>query len=134
MEFTFWFVRSFFLMLALASPILLFLSLVIFLLGSCINRLERWKMGLTGVFYYSFITATTIGYGDFCPVKKVSRMIAIGIGFIGLVMTGIVVALGIESVKLGMRHVVEDKNNSELVEHFQKKLYQGLEHPKPLQK
>jgi len=130
MEFTFWFIRTFFLLLLLASPIVLFLSVIILLLGFNINRIEKWKMGITGVVYYSFITATTIGYGDFCPVKRFSRMLAITIGFVGLVMTGIIVALGLESVKLGLRHVVEDHNKSELVNYVEELIYKGLDNKK----
>ena len=127
MEFTFWFLQTFFWMLLLSSPLLFFLSLVIFIMGRVINRIEGWKIGWIGSFYYSFITATTVGYGDFCPVKRRSRVLAIAIGLTGLVMTGIVVAVGIESVKLAMRHVIEDENNSAHIEFFEKQIYKGLE-------
>ncbi len=84
-------------------------------------------MGWVGSFYYSFITATTVGYGDFCPVKRLTRFLAIVIGFVGLIMTGIVVAIGLESVKLAMRHLVEDKGNSAHIEWFEEKIFKGLD-------
>jgi len=130
MEFTFWFLRIFFWMILLASPLLIFLAVVILLMGRVVNRLEKWNMGWVSTFYYSFITATTIGYGDFCPVRKISRVMAILIGFTGLLMTGIVVAVGLESTKLALRHIVYDQNNSAYVEFFERKIYKGLERNK----
>ena len=47
--------------------------------------------------YHAFITATTVGYGDFHPSKKLSKFLAVTIAFVGLVFTGIVVALAINS-------------------------------------
>ena len=127
MEFTFWFLRSFLLLVLLASPILLFLALLILFLGLIVVRLEKWKTGFVGSFYYSFVTATTIGYGDFTPVRKAARVLAVCIGFIGLVMTGIIVALGLEAAKIGLRHVAEDQNRSAHVKWFEDKIYKGLD-------
>lgn len=49
---------------------------------------EGWSR--FGSFYWSFITATTVGYGDIRPVKQGSKILAILIAFMGLVLTGIV--------------------------------------------
>jgi voltage-gated potassium channel Kch len=48
-------------------------------------------------FYWSFVTATTVGYGDFRPVRKVSRVIAIAIALLGLTMTGILIAVAVHA-------------------------------------
>ena len=127
MEFTFWFIHTFFWMLVITSPLLFFLGLLIFLLGMWVNRIESWKLGLVGVFYYSFVTATTVGYGDFCPKKRLSRLFAISIGFTGLVLTGIVVAIGLKSAEIGLRHLANNENNSELVEFYYERIYNGLD-------
>jgi voltage-gated potassium channel len=126
MKFTFWFIETFFWLLLLASPLLIFLSLVIYLLGSVVNRCERWNLGLVGTFYYSFVTATTIGYGDFCPVKKLSRVLAIFIGITGLVLTGLIVAIGLQSASISLRHLVAEESKGDTVEFFKNKIYKEL--------
>jgi len=45
----------------------------------------------------SFIAATTIGYGDFHPTRKRSKILAIAIGFVGIVFTGILVAIALHA-------------------------------------
>ena len=47
--------------------------------------------------YYGFITATTVGYGDIRPSQTSSKLLAIAIALTGMVLTGIVVALAVES-------------------------------------
>jgi voltage-gated potassium channel len=131
MEFTLWFIHTFFWMLVLASPLLVFLGLLVFLFGLRVNKIEGWNLGLVGTFYYSFITATTIGYGDFCPKKKLSRVLAIVIGFIGLVLTGIVVAIGLKSAEIGLRHLAEDENKSDVIQFYTERIYRGLENRDP---
>jgi hypothetical protein len=48
--------------------------------------------------YFGFITATTVGYGDFHPTKSSCKFVAIMISIVGLVMTGILVAISLEAV------------------------------------
>ena len=45
--------------------------------------------------YLAFITAFTIGYGDLTPQRPLSRLTAIILGIIGVVFTGIIVALAV---------------------------------------
>jgi hypothetical protein len=46
-------------------------------------------------FYWAFVTATTVGYGDFRPTRRKSKIIAIFIAVLGLLTTGIIIALGV---------------------------------------
>lgn len=78
-----------------AGPILIFLILLISLLGQRIGKREGWER--IDSLYYSFITATTVGYGDFHPTTTVSKFYAIAIAFLGLILTGIVVALAVKA-------------------------------------
>jgi hypothetical protein len=38
------------------------------------------------IFYWSFVTATTVGYGDLRPVKNASKISAVLIAFLGLMV------------------------------------------------
>ncbi len=77
------------------SPLLVILVLVIMLLGYLAGKLEGWSR--LDSFYWAFVTATTVGYGDFRPTKRRSRIMAIFIAVLGLLTTGIIVALGVHA-------------------------------------
>ncbi len=48
--------------------------------------------------YFAFITALTIGFGDFVPKSRASRVIAILLALLGLVIVGILVAVAVHAV------------------------------------
>ena len=75
------------------SPILLVLTATIVTIGIAIGRLEKWSK-IDSV-YFAFITATTVGYGDFRPRRSISKVAAIVIALIGLILTGIIVAIAL---------------------------------------
>lgn len=79
----------------LTLPVLLCLALVIVALGQFAGKAEGWKR--FDSFYWSFITATTIGYGDLRPTKVSSRIMAIIIGLLGLTFTGILIAIAVHA-------------------------------------
>jgi hypothetical protein len=56
-------------------------------LGAAIGLLERWSVNET--IYFTFATALTVGYGDFAPKRFSSRMIALEIGFSGVLLTAL---------------------------------------------
>lgn len=85
------------------SPVLLTLALVITLLGQLAGSLEGWRK--FDSFYWSFITATTIGYGDMRPTKAGPRIVAIVIGLLGLTFTGILIAVAVHAGSVALaRH------------------------------
>lgn len=89
-------------------PLLLTLALLITALGQIAGRIEGWPR-FDG-FYWSFITATTVGYGDIRPTKVGSRLIAIFIGILGLTFTGILIAIAIHAGTLALAaHDAADK-------------------------
>jgi len=95
MEFTLSFLIFFFYGLSLVSPILLSLMLFILLLGQRVGKKESWTR--LDALYWSFITATTVGYGDFRPATKMGKVLSIFIAFTGLIFTGIVVAIALQA-------------------------------------
>jgi len=68
MEFTLLFIKLFFYGPELTAPILLFLVLVIVILGQVAGRRESWSRG--DALYRTFVTATTVSYGDIRPLAR----------------------------------------------------------------
>ena len=82
------------------SPLLLSLGLVITALGQIVGKKEGWSR--FDSFYWSFITATTVGYGDIRPEKKFSRILSIVVALCGLLLTGILVAAAVHSATIAL--------------------------------
>lgn len=95
MTVTFLFLKLFALSLLAVLPLLVFLSVVIIGLGLWAGRIERWSM--IDRVYWSFVTATTVGYGDIRPSKIISKLFSIIIALSGIVMTGIIVSCAVFS-------------------------------------
>ncbi|RLA41513.1 MAG: two pore domain potassium channel family protein [Gammaproteobacteria bacterium] len=93
MAFTFLVLHQFFYIISLTMPLLTFLLLLIAGLGQWVGHIEKWDK-FTAL-YWSFITALTIGYGDIRPYKKSSRTLSLIIGMLGIMFTGIIVAITI---------------------------------------
>ena len=53
-------------------------------------------------FYWSFVTATTVGYGDLRPVNRTSRILAILIAIMGLTFTGIIIAVAVHAATFAL--------------------------------
>jgi hypothetical protein len=99
------FLKEFGLGLWLSLPLSLSLATAVALLGLVAGRKEGWSR--FDSVYWSFITATTVGYGDIRPVKRVSRIIAV---LLGLTLTGILIAVGVHAATLALaaRDAVEN--------------------------
>ncbi len=90
---TFAFLKNFSVGVLLTSPLLLSLAATIMVLGQIVGKKEGWSRFES--FYWSFITATTVGYGDVLPQKKGSKIISIVIALVGLTLTGILIAIAV---------------------------------------
>ena len=75
MEFTLIFLELFFSAMGLGYPLLLSFFLIITLLGQWVGRMEGWSR--FDAFYWSFITALTVGYGDLRPSCRKSKLLAL---------------------------------------------------------
>jgi hypothetical protein len=78
-------------------PILSGLVGVQWILGVTIGYLEGWRV--SDATYFTFVTGLTIGYGDLVPARISTRLIALAIGFIGVVLTGLVAAVGVRALQ-----------------------------------
>ena len=65
-------------------------------LGALIGRLEDWPLGDAA--YFTFVTGLTIGYGDLVPTDFLGRLLAILIAFSGILLTGLVAAVGVQAL------------------------------------
>ncbi len=101
MEFTFKFIHIFVFGLELAAPLLLGLIFLIILLGQIVGARESW--GRLNSVYWAFITATTVGYGDFPPVKPLSKVLSVFTALIGIIFTGIIVAVAVNAASISFQ-------------------------------
>jgi voltage-gated potassium channel Kch len=97
------FLREFGFGLWVTLPLLLSLGLGIALVGQAVGKKEGWSR--FDSLYWSFVTATTVGYGDIRPVHRRSRILAILIAFMGLVLTGFVVAVAVRAATVALESV-----------------------------
>jgi hypothetical protein len=82
-------------------PILSALLVVMVALGVAVGVIEDWP--LRDSLYFAFISGLTIGYGDLVPKTLVSRALAIAIGMLGILLTGLVAAIGVQALLAAMR-------------------------------
>lgn len=78
-------------------PILSALLLTMAGLGALIGFLQGWGV-FQGV-YFAFVTGLTIGYGDLAPTRMDTRLLSIGIGACGILLTGLVAAVGVQALQ-----------------------------------
>jgi len=89
------FVKEFGAGLWLTLPLLLSLGAAITVLGQFVGKNESWSR--FDSFYWSFVTATTVGYGDFRPSRNSSKVIALLVALLGLLLTGILIAVAVRA-------------------------------------
>lgn len=104
MEVTAEFVRLFLLGLYFTAPLLLMLLLILVFLGQIVGRHETWSK--FDALYWSFITAITVGYGDFHPHKRLSKGLAILIALVGIIFTGIIVAVALHAAQTSFKKYI----------------------------
>lgn len=97
------FVRTFAIGLFHTSPILILLISLIVLMGQIVGRKEGWSR--LDALYFSLVTASTVGYGDFRPTRKSSKLLSIAIGLVGLLLTGMLTAIGVNSAQKAFQRI-----------------------------
>jgi hypothetical protein len=82
-------------------PILSGLLALMAVLGILVAVLEGWRLG-DGL-YFAFVSGLTIGYGDLVPKGPLARMLAVTIGFTGILFTALVAAVGVQALHAASR-------------------------------
>ncbi len=101
-----YFLRYFAIYFWVVRKVMLSLLLLVVLGALLISFVEKISVGHS--IYLTFITAFTIGYGDITPVTTIGRILCVLIGLIGIVFTGLVVAVSTKAlastIEEGNRH------------------------------
>jgi voltage-gated potassium channel len=117
MELTYDFIRLFVIGLGFVSPLLLLFVLIIIVLGLIIGKREGWTR--LDALYFAFISATTVGFGDFQPKEILSKLLTITIAMVGLVFTGIVIAIALHAATYAFEQSPEFTKVIQLKEQFE---------------
>ena len=104
MEFTLTFLKLFSWAIYFVAPLLMLLISIIVCFGQIVTHIEKWNK-FDGL-YWSFITATTVGYGDMRPHRKLSKILSILIALSGIIFTGIILAAAIETVSMSLKNIL----------------------------
>ncbi len=75
-----------------------FLSLIALTVVSAVAVTHVEKIPFGDALYFSFITGLTIGYGDIVVKTLVGRIVAVNLGLIGIIFTGLMVAAALRAV------------------------------------
>jgi len=102
------FVRYFLKYLWLVRHVTLSLLALVILGALLMSIVEGISIGNS--MYLSFITAFTIGYGDITPVTTIGRVLSVIIALIGIIFTGLVIAIATRALATTIEE--EKKNKS----------------------
>jgi CHASE2 domain-containing sensor protein len=70
-------------------------------LGVVVALVEGWP--LTDGLYFAFVSGLTIGYGDLVPKAPLARVLAVSIGLTGILLAGLVAAIGVNALQAAVR-------------------------------
>ncbi|WP_335340500.1 potassium channel family protein [Burkholderia sp. PAMC 28687] len=77
----------------------LVLSAAMYYVGGAVNASTRTQSSLGETLYFCAVTALTIGYGNVIPTTTLGRIIAVLLGLLGVLMTGVVTASAVYGIQ-----------------------------------
>jgi voltage-gated potassium channel len=95
------FVQLFFRAIWHTKTVILMLFALIIAGAAALTFIE--KMPFSDTLYFALVTGLTIGYGDIVPQNPLGRLVALLIGFIGILFTGLLVAALVYAVRESLK-------------------------------
>jgi hypothetical protein len=81
------------------------MAILISLMGIVIAQLEE-ELSVGDALYFSWVTGTTVGYGDLTPTTGSTRVLAIIVAIMGIILTGTIVSIAIEAAKIAVENSI----------------------------
>ena len=100
------FLKHFFSNLFIVRHVVLGLLVQIIIGGVVIGYLEDLDVGES--MYFACITGLTVGYGDIEPVTAWGRVVSVGIGFVGMLFTGMTVAVATRALADTVKEIARE--------------------------
>jgi len=97
------FMSHFFFAVWLVKAVILALIALVVAGAGAITLIE--KMPFADTLYFAFVTGLTIGYGDIVMKTPGGRLIALLIGLVGILFTGLMVAVLVYAVRESVREL-----------------------------
>lgn len=81
---------------------LLFVALIglVFCAGLAIAKLDG--IAVEDGVYFAFITALTVGFGDFVPKSRGSRILAVLLALVGIIIAGVIVSVTVHALDIAI--------------------------------
>ncbi|WNC94661.1 potassium channel family protein [Paraburkholderia sp. FT54] len=92
-----WHLRAILVMLGILFFIL---SVAMYYVGGAVDVATRTPSSPGQTFYFCAVTALTIGYGDVVPTTASGRIVAISLGLLGVLITGVVTASAVYAIQV----------------------------------
>lgn len=93
-------------MLIMTVPIWGAIFMGIVVLSWIFARAEQIEFGDS--LYFACVTALTIGYGDIVPVTGTGKVLSVFMGVLGVITTGIVVAVALQATRIAYETLIEN--------------------------
>ncbi|UCF01348.1 MAG: two pore domain potassium channel family protein [Deltaproteobacteria bacterium] len=77
----------------------LYLMLLALIMAGAVAISATEKVSFGKAVYFAFITGLTVGYGDIVPSTAIGQIIAVLLALVGILFTGVVVAVAVQSVR-----------------------------------
>lgn len=86
--------------LAILLILFLILSVTMYYVGGAVDAITRTQSSLGETFYFCAVTALTIGYGDVVTTTVLGRIVAVLLGLLGVLITGVVTGSAVYGIQM----------------------------------